>query len=49
MELDAQNSIPGKVFDYFQAVSDFFNNEEYEANIPAMPYLHEGLNDHVKR
>ena len=42
-ELDARNSIPEKVFDYFQAVADLFNDNDLVAVIPAMPFLHEGF------
>ena len=42
-ELDARNSIAEKAFDYFGAVGDFFNNDDWVAVIPEMPFLHDGL------
>ena len=47
-ELNAQNLIPGKIFDYFHALSEGFNSEEYKANIPAIPHLHKGLRNPIK-
>ena len=42
-ELDTSNSVPEKVFDYFQSVADVFNANNFVAVVPAMPFLHEGM------
>jgi len=44
-ELDARNSIAHKAFDYFAAVADVFNDDDWVAMIPAMPFLHDGLKE----
>lgn len=42
-QIDTRNSIPEKVFDYFQTVTYVFNNDDFVANIPAKPFLYDGF------
>ena len=44
-KLDARNSIAEKAFDYFCAVGDVFNDDDWIAVILAMSFLHDGMNE----
>ena len=42
---DTRNSIAKKASDYFGAVGDVFNDDDWVAVIPGMPFLHNGLQE----
>ena len=44
-QIDARNSIAEKAFDYFGAVGDVFNDDDWIAVIPAMPFLHDEMKE----
>ena len=44
-ELNARNYIAEKAFDYFGAVGDVFNNDDWVAVIPMMPFFHDELKE----